>query len=176
MEVDRDGVLSKIKLACIMCNPHLMDGVGERCESCPFIKGSRTNKGNRFHTIRTRTACSSVFKQYGILDPGNTGKDTLFWHLYHSGNIWIYPTLPQVDNIGNYNTDNPPQGILLEPKKPKKFQWHVAHLNGLYWDDSYGNIHLMLNTEHTRHDADYRRKEAAWARQHSLLLEGIGEF
>jgi hypothetical protein len=156
--VDWDGARGLIKITdgrkgipgCWRCNVHVMSLEGRQCPDCPFKFNSRV-EGKR-----SRVYPGKKFRKYGWAYGQKYGKHTFFYFLYHPWMNCQFPNYPQVDLLGNRKAILDSSGRIISGRGTKRFQWHIHHLNGNYWDDSPWNLLLCLNTEHGFFEADVK--------------------
>ena len=156
--IDWDGARGLIKIidghkgipGCWKCNVHVMSSEGRQCKCCPFVFNSRGA------TSRSRVYPGKEFKKYGWTFGQKYGKSHFFYFMYHPWANCQLPALPQVDLLGNIKATLDSNGRIISGRGTKKFQWHLHHINGNYWDDSYFNLLLCLNTEHGFFESEVR--------------------
>jgi hypothetical protein len=138
MNVYVKGIKSLLKDECVDCNLHIRREENNICSDCNF----------RFNSTRAtgrRGVCpGSIFKKYGLKNPGSMGKHTLYYFLYYPELNFEFPPLPDEDLFGKTSSE-------------KTFVWHIHHMNIEYWNDHIWNLLLCLNTEHRIFESVYWR-------------------
>jgi len=165
MAVDFIGAKGLLKLpdgrknipGCHKCNVHLMSLEERQCPDCPFSFTSR------YGTLKMKRRCrvypGKKFKKYGWNFGQKYGKHTFFFFMYYPWMNCQFPPYPQKDLLGIRIATLDENGRKISGDGTKKFQWHIHHINGNYWDDSIWNLLLCLNTEHGWFEADVKKFE-----------------
>jgi len=166
MAVDFIGAKGLLKLpdgrenvpGCYKCNTYMLMLEGRLCNDCPFQFASEavTKKQQIKGKKRLRVYPGKPFKKYGWNFGQRYGKHTFFYFLYHPWLNCQFPEYPDEDLLGNRIAICDENGRKISGEGTKKFQWHIHHLNGNYWDDSAANLLLCLNTEHGLFEADVK--------------------
>lgn len=131
--IDVKKILEILKIDCIICDVYRKKKEKIACKNCPFRLNSITE--NKRYGKRTRVCPAEFFKSFGIKKPGDIGKHTLFYFLYH------------------------PEFNFKLPKDDKGRSYHIHHKNGLYYDDRYENLVLVTNSEHRVLEAELTKNE-----------------
>ena len=143
---------------CPRCNVYMMYLEGRLCKGCPFKLCSGAVSKHQKGKKRLRPYPGEKFKKYGWNFGQKYGKHTFFYFMYHPWMNCKFPPYPEEDLLG--------QGIAIlnergekisDDTTTKKFQWHIHHWNGNYWDDSPWNLLLCLNTEHGLFEAENKK-------------------
>lgn len=145
--INLEGIKSLIKAECVDCNIYERIGMGNRCEDCPWAKGSRPKGRNKSNI----TPAAKYFHKYGlkVLKKNRTyifGKCHIFMYLYHSKLNFKPPPLPTHDRFGNEIDQN-------------RVKWELHHLDGDPLNDRKENLFWVLSTEHPILEAKNNRKK-----------------
>jgi len=158
--IDRQGIFSEFEVECIKCPIHLMidqgiRGPGRGDYYCHKIK---RDCAWRTHSVRGNgimnfAPSSKVFNKYGfkLVNDKSTykiGKCHFLFFLFHPDMNWEPPK-------------ERPDGIIRN-RLGKIVQlgdiWELSHRNGIFWDDSIGNLEWLWRSEHKVFEINVRRK------------------
>ena len=167
--IDVQGIMSEFEVDCISCPIHLMirDGIraGGKGKGGYYCNKIKRDCAWRTHSVRGNgemnfAPSAAVFNKYGfkLVNEKSTykiGKCHFLFFLYHPSMKWEPPQeKPERNRHGKIVKDSD--------------IWELSHRNGLFWDDSIGNLEWLLRSEHKVFEINVRKKNPK-----NLLEAGI---
>jgi len=124
-----------------------------KCPDCNFVAASTTSMAKDSAGIikRCRTGLGRRFANYGIVNPNDFGKYQLMYFLYYS---WLDFRWPVIDPIGTLD--------VFGNEITEDTQWHIHHMDGVYFNDSRWNLLLCYNSEHQTFERKFGTNASYW--------------
>lgn len=155
--LDIQGIYTEFEVECIKCPIHLMiqDGIrgpGKGDYYCKIIKRDCPWRchSKRSSGVMNFAPSARVFNKYGfdLVNKKSTykiGKCHFLYFLYHPAMNWQPPQeRPERNRMGK----------IISPTDV----WELSHRNGIFWDDSIGNLEWVWRSEHKVFEINVRKK------------------